>query len=440
MSCYLRLQPRRSIPTVLSKLYGGTVDVHLTWTTPFSTSELVTITVNNGTPSATSTETTTDATTSGTAFEPTEQTSTTAGISSSFDQPALPSASNTQSHGSDSSSRSSGNEFSNGALAGAIVGSIVGTALLTFFLAVLFYRRSQTPTASGEVENGAGSNTKSGTIISTSALSGENPHKTISLAAITPHPADDEAVRSRILTLVDHASLHVDNYYVSTSPPGQLSQDAVARLAKYNADFIPGSHITALGRHGKQRRAITHILLHTLLQAIRPGGELLPKLLAAQPQVDNSLTCTFQHITISDIFLATENALFAWRMITAYIYNQGAYNKDPTHNTARDQASEALAAEFTTIFSPYALVTFSESDRIFHLTKLANSTAELGIWLFAQPCTFEFVWNKVESELTLVPKVIKTHDEQGKRLATPQVLIEATQANVPTLFELDNPL
>ncbi|KAL6229768.1 hypothetical protein BDW75DRAFT_88315 [Aspergillus navahoensis] len=387
---------------------GGVIDVS---SSPNAISAS-TVTISYDTVSAAPTGTPADGTATRTTLE-----TTNAGISSSFARPAVPNASSTQSHGGDSSSLSSDHGISNGALAGAIVGSIVGTALLTFFFAFLFYRRSRTPSASRGVEYQAGSDMKSGAIIGTSALSGEKPDGSFSLAAIIPHPADDEAVRSRILTLIDHTSLHVDNYYASTSPV-HLSQDAVAELAKYNSDFLPASLVTILGQRGSRRQAITQVLVQTLLQAIGPGGELLPKLLAAQPQVDLSTK-------------SIENALFAWRMTTAYLYTQGAYNRDPKHIAARNQAAQALAVSFTSAFFPYALTTSPESDRISHLTKLAISTAELGVWLFSQPCTFEFVWKKGQKEFTVSPAVLKTFDDQGTRLATPQVLIEAVQAKYP---------
>ncbi|KAL2829395.1 hypothetical protein BDW59DRAFT_178381 [Aspergillus cavernicola] len=396
---------------------GTTVEVYTTY--PAGVALPVTSTIASDTPPTSSTETSTDTSATSTAPGTSGETSTTIGITSSSDQPVRPSSSSTQSPGSDFSSRSSSNGISNGALAGVIVGSIIGTALLTLLLAFLFFRRRRISAAPREAENGGGSNTKSGAIISAGALSGEKLGEGFSLTTITPHPADDETVCSRILTLIDHASLHVDNYYASNSPLAQLSQDASARLAKYNSDILPASLVPILGQRGIQRQAITHVLVYTLLQAIRPGGELLPKLLAAQPQVDSSTA-------------SSENALFAWRMVTAYLYKQSAYNKDPTHTTARNQASQALAAEFTTAFAPYALPTFSESDRCSHLMKLANSTAELGIWLFAQPCTFEFIWNKNKAEFTMVPKVIKTFDEHGTRLESSQMLIEAVQPKYPS--------
>ncbi|KAL4813017.1 hypothetical protein BDW67DRAFT_169133 [Aspergillus spinulosporus] len=340
--------------------------------------------------------------------EPTRQASTTTRPTSG-----------TQTADSDSFSQASANGTSNGTLAGAIVGSIVGTALLTLLLAFLFFRRRRAPSAARELEHGVGLGSKSGATVSTAAMSCEKSDESFSFEAIIPQPADDETVRNRILTVIDHASLHVDNYYGASSPSARITQDALDRLVDYDSDYLPAPLGTMLGQRGLSRKAITHALVYKLLQAIRPGGELLPKLLAAQPQVDRSNA-------------SIEDALFAWRMVTAHLYNQDAYNKGPTHIAARDQAASSLAADFTSAFSSYCLATFSESDRVSHLGKLAISTAELGIWLFSQPCTFEFVWNKSQNEFTVVPEVIKTFDERGKRLPKPQVLVEAVQEKYPS--------
>ncbi|KAL4976091.1 hypothetical protein BDW66DRAFT_166816 [Aspergillus desertorum] len=323
-------------------------------------------------------------------------------------------SSGTQSADADNVSQASGNGTSNGTLAGAIVGSIVGTALLTLLLAFLFFRRRRTLPAARELEHGVGLSSKSGATVSTAAIPCEKSGESFSLAAIIPQPADDETVRSRILTIIDQASLHVDNYYGASSPPARMTQEAVTRLAAYDSDYLPAPLGTMLGQRGVSRKAITHALVYRLLQAIRPGGELLPKLLAVQPQV-NGFTAS------------AEDALFTWRMVTAHLYNQSVYSKEPTHTVARDQAASSLATDFTSAFFPYALATYSESDRVSHLGKLAISTAELGIWLFAQPCTFEFVWEKGQSEFTVAPQITKTFDEQGKRLPRPQVLMEAVQ-------------
>ncbi|KAL3442443.1 hypothetical protein BJX65DRAFT_298970 [Aspergillus insuetus] len=391
-----------------------TVESYVTWIGDTAESTVLqTITPESQSESAT--ESTTEAISSPTASETTGATSPVTATASRTESSITTSASSTQTPRVESSNSSNG--IGTGALAGAIVGSVVGTALLTFLLAFLFFRRRRASPASGPIEKPPQSPTKSGAFVRTSASSNEEPDGSFSLAAITPHPADDGTVRSKILTLIDHATLHVDNYYTPASHV-PLSHDAVTGLSKYDTDHLPTSLAVVLEQQGSQRQTITHALVYGLFQAIGAGGQLLPQLLAAQPQVDNIVT-------------SSGNTFFAWRMITAYLYDQSSQTKDATKINARTQAARAFADEFSSAFSAYAQPAFSESDRVVHLTKLANSAAELGIWLFAQPCTFEFVWKKSSSEITVSPKVVKTFDERGARLAVPQVLIEPVQARYP---------
>ncbi|KAL4748209.1 hypothetical protein BDW72DRAFT_159013 [Aspergillus terricola var. indicus] len=409
LTSYVMIPGTNTIPTTTRFLWpSSAVDIYTRWTlnsaNGYEPAPPSTETIYSISQQPTETESYTETASAIPTSESTRQASATTGTPPS----------STQAAESDGLAQGSGNETSKGALAGAIVGSIVGTALLTLLLASLFFRRRRTPSAARELEHGVGSSSKSGATVSTAVMSCDKSDGGFSLAATIPQPADDETVRSRILTIIDHAILHVDNYYGANSPPAPITRDAIARLAEYDSDYLPAPFVTMLGQRGVSRKAITYALVYRLLQAIRPGGELLPKLMAVQPQVNGFAA-------------SAEDALFIWRMVTAHLYNQGAYSEDRTHTVARDQAASSLAADFTSAFSPYALATYSENDRVSHLGKLATSTAELGIWLFAQPCTFEFVWNRGQSEFTVVPQITKTFDEQGKRLPKPQVLVEAVQ-------------
>jgi hypothetical protein len=194
---------------------------------------------------------------------------------------ALVSQSATQTPDIDSANPSS-DGVSTGALAGAVVGSIIGSALLTLLLAFLYFRRRRSPPK--ELDRDTDDDIKCAGIITDKSNTG------FSLAAIIPQPADDETVRRRVLTLIDHAGLHIDNYYTTASPA--LSPDAIAKLNKFDSGFLPTAAGTVLGERKSQRQVITHLLVHNLLQAIRPGGELLPPLLAGQPLIDNSSDCT----------------------------------------------------------------------------------------------------------------------------------------------------
>ncbi|KAL3458341.1 hypothetical protein BJX64DRAFT_266799 [Aspergillus heterothallicus] len=378
------------------------LEVFYTWNSVLQTATPTTVTP---TPSSTSS--------TETSAEDTTVTPTTSGRPASTSGTATPEATASRNETSTQtpglhSANSSSDGFSTGTLAGAIVGSIIGSALLTLLLAFLFFRRRRASPKGGakHVEEDV---TFGGVITDKSAG--------FTLAAIIPQPADDETVRRRILTLIDHAGLHVDNYYTSGQSPN-LSQDAITRLNFYDSGYLPAAAATMLGERQAQRHVITHLLVYRLLQAIQPGSELLPPLLAAQPQIRNSSA-------------TTDNALFAWRMLSAHLYREGRYNRDPTQTAALTQAAQDVAVGFTSAFTPFALSSFSETDRVTHFKDLAAAATELGSWLFAQPCTFEFAWTKSQTELTLVPRVLKTHDEQGNRLATPQVVIQGDTARIP---------
>jgi hypothetical protein len=61
------------------------------------------------------------------------------------------------------------------------------------------------------------------------------------------------------------------------------------------------------------------------------------------------------------------------------------------------------------------------------LKSVASAAAELGRWLFAQPCAYEFAWDRPGRQgMGITPRVVKVCDEQGRRLAVPQVMAEGT--------------
>lgn len=179
--------------------------------------------------------------------------------------------------------------ISDGALAGAIVGSIIGTALVTLLLAFLFFRRRNSkPAKQIDDDTFAGAATRHRESKSKSK-SGSFP-----LADIIPQPepADDDTVRRRILTLVDQAGLHIDNYYVPGSTPAHLSSEQSARLEVYNSADLPAPIETLLGQREIRRQAIKYSLVRTILQGIMPrgngSGELLPRAFADMPVVEGS--------------------------------------------------------------------------------------------------------------------------------------------------------
>ncbi|KAL4950174.1 hypothetical protein BDW69DRAFT_172745 [Aspergillus filifer] len=355
----------------------------------------------------------TESTTAGTSVEPTTTTASAAEIASRpLPTAAAPTNANNSSPAIESPSNR-GPSISNGALAGAIVGSIVGTALVVLLLAFLFFRRRRNqPSKEYGLEPIA--------VLPKNSSSHDNSGKAdaFTLASVNPQPADDDTVRTRILAVIDQASLHVDNYYAPGSTPIQLTHEQVAPLERFNTGQLPAPIVTLLAQRSVQRQLITHVLVYSLLRRIELGGELIPRELATQPQ-------SSQPNAPDPI-----KGLFTWRMLTAHLYANSSFTSGTgTDPTATNGA--ALAKEFTEAFEPYSIPTSSPTERIAHLESLTRLTTNLGIWLFGQPCGVEFVWNvekKGRDEFLVSPRVVKVSDERGDKLAETLVLVEGVKA------------
>ncbi|KAB8077962.1 hypothetical protein BDV29DRAFT_32187 [Aspergillus leporis] len=321
-----------------------------------------------------------------------------------------------------------------GGLAGAIVGSIAGTFILTLLGAFLFFRRGRqnrsraetvrsTSTTLPDTTKGLGQIYPQPILFSKTSAQATQPSNSVALGSqflnlspYIPQPADDGTVCMRTQTLFDQASLHIDNYYSPNPPRLRLTQDAVASIDRYDSAFLPAPLAMMLSKSRAQRAVITHVLVRTLLQAIQPGhqGEcLLPASYASGPKTHPN----------------DDRAIFAWRILTAYLQKRDHSAQDTTAIVPPEDAIRSLAENFSGSFAPYSDPQFSDSDRVGHLTSVVRAASNLGIWLFAQPCAIDFRWecaSTTPDQVVVLPAVVKVSDEQGQRLLPPQVLVEET--------------
>lgn len=64
-----------------------------------------------------------------------------------------------------------------------------------------------------------------------------------------------------------------------------------------------------------------------------------------------------------------------------------------------------------------------------------EDAAELGIWLFEQPCGFEFIWgNLAAGQVVVSPAVVKVSDEHGKPLQATKTVVKADTAGYISNF------
>lgn len=110
-----------------------------------------------------------------------------------------------------------------------------------------------------------------------------------------------------------------------------------------------------------------------------------------------------------------------------------AQNSQSTDLAVHNEVITKIADDFNQTFAPYGDPRFTKADRIAHLHTIVREASRLGVWLFAQPCSFEFHWSmpsKTGSQITVLPSVIKIYDEQGRHLAVPQTVLDETKAQI----------
>ncbi|PYI26760.1 hypothetical protein BP00DRAFT_465066 [Aspergillus indologenus CBS 114.80] len=324
---------------------------------------------------------------------------------------------------------SSAHGVSSGALAGAVVGSIAGTAIIALLAAWLFFRsRRNAPRRASNLQSldreGVELAKSPATVrtrpIPASFAVGAEQSSSLDLTPFIPPPADDQTVSSRIQALFDHISLHVDNYYSPDSgDSAQSHASEIQEMVRYDLPFLSGPLAATLANRHARRATLTKILARTLLEAIQPGGSLYPP---------------FQGTYEGDIVrpstgaaVPSDNAAFAWRMLTSHLHAEYLDTSSP----AAQRNIAALVEDFSRTLTAFHNPQFSDPDAHRHLRSVVKEAADLGVWLFAQPCFFEFVWGDAPPRsITTLPAVVKVIDEQGQRLATPQRIVEETIAQL----------
>lgn len=117
-------------------------------------------------------------------------------------------------------------------------------------------------------------------------------------------------------------------------------------------------------------------------------------------------------------------------MLTTYL--RPLPSDDTSYISQRDQAINEAVHKFCRAFTPWKKAEHNDETRARSLTEILKGAAELGIWLFSQPCTFEFRWpntDEVGAKVVVGPEVVKMTDEEGQRLGkAQQVMVKwATQ-------------
>lgn len=147
---------------------------------------------------------------------------------------------------------SHGGNLSAGGVAGvSIASAVLGAALAVAILVVLMRRRHRRSTLGRRESRPRHFLSKSEAFQPTS-----KPTPSLSVVPVTglqpanrvenflPHQADDETVKTRVLTLFDQIEMHIDNYYCE-NPDINLTHTQVSEISKYTTPILP-THLDAL--------------------------------------------------------------------------------------------------------------------------------------------------------------------------------------------------
>ncbi|KAK6373146.1 hypothetical protein LTR64_005067 [Lithohypha guttulata] len=79
-------------------------------------------------------------------------------------------------------------------------------------------------------------------------------------------------------------------------------------------------------------------------------------------------------------------------------------------------------------FSPWEQKLYAQDNRQPALENLLERTAQLGVLLFSQPCTFQFAWQvkpnaTTDFEIAISPRLLKINDEEANELERSQLMI-----------------
>ena len=121
-----------------------------------------------------------------------------------------------------------------------------------------------------------------------------------------------------------------------------------------------------------------------------------------------------------------------WRVMTAYL------RPDPTKDTAylaqRDRQIDDTVRAFAKAFAPWKHTDYKDEERARSLAAILEDAANMGILLFAQPSTLQFLWpssTEVGSgRIAVSPALVKMTDEKGQGLTSPQVVVEKVVATL----------
>ncbi|KAI9738417.1 MAG: hypothetical protein M1834_008920 [Cirrosporium novae-zelandiae] len=325
-------------------------------------------------------------------------------------------------------------------VAGIVIGTAIGLAFITFVATYMWMRcrsnRRQEFDSTHALQHRPNRphNTSTASSHSTSGQGDFN---------FLPPTIEDRAISNKVWTLLEQISLHVENFY-SDSIQDVMTTAAKAELAaRFNSPYLPKPVEALLESARHPSVVIEHCLCFDILRAISPssdpGFSFLPREFVLLPSQMKDIK------NPSERSIAQRSlALSSWRTLSVYLRPQ-PFN-DRTYLTFLDEAIEQAVQSASLAFAAFQNHRHKSEDRIYNLTEIMKSAAEIGVLLFSQPNGFLWEWGTAgnredggtsrdsrQSTVMMVvvsPSLVKETDEKGRKVDKKIVLVEKVRRRI----------
>ncbi|KAL9616396.1 MAG: hypothetical protein Q9160_008722 [Pyrenula sp. 1 TL-2023] len=434
--------------------------IPITATTTISPGPLLTFTITppNGTPSTLTASITTpfsvapvltanqqlvllNTTVSGSSASSSSSSSSSPGSSPGFSSGSSGATSSSSSASSHSTSSPSNNQTSRshhssnegisaGAVSGIAIGAAAAASILTFLVAFLIIRRRKAPrhdkqfrdkddyTLSAKTRDRKQDRSKRSAVVDSS----DGFHTVSKLDSHFQPSEDDSTIRNDVLEVWEQIDIHVDNYYKSSaiSVPTETRAE-IETLSPSDSQML----IDLLNRSSNCLPVIKHILTAKMLARIAAEGDPEATFL---PRDYVTFPSTLERLKLSNPqkSVVFSEAFSRWRVLTSHLYADP--DKDNNYVVVRDHNISDFIGTVSRAFKPWIDTTKSTTARTRQMKAILENAAGKGIMFFSQPSQFEFSWGVYYSQdkrqLVVRPAMLKTVDAWGRRLETPQRMIE----------------
>ncbi|KAF2728584.1 hypothetical protein EJ04DRAFT_516500 [Polyplosphaeria fusca] len=329
------------------------------------------------------------------------------------------------------SSSNSSDGVSKGAVAGIAIATAVIGAAIAFLIAFLLFKRknrrapamgkyggslpelvalskpansyvqvSQVPPPSSTIAAAVPNRTSAASMSNTPAF----------LAGVLPPAADDRTVAERVGALFLQMQSHVENFYrdVHASVTPSMEGD----LARYGVDGV--AMVDLLQSSSSPTSAIKHGLIAYVLNITRPEGE--QSTLFPQDVIGVAMPAHDPDSNLSSAYIL-------YRRLAVQLHASAISERSNTPSRHSDMRE--AAEHFSLTFFPWANPQSGDQEKDDDLVQIIKTALDLNLWLYGQPCSYDFVWETTSRRgLVIAPQIVRLSEVSGHVSSRPHVLLE----------------